>query len=357
MVRVSHKGRRIFIAIAVLAAVAVPALADKPLTALDKPISTVVTAIPIDFDRENPERKEFGKLIFRGGLNLFAKSSYFGGYSALALDASGTNLLAISDAGTWLRAHLDYDGRTLKGLSNVALGPLLGLDGKPLLDDEDRNSEGMTLVDGDTGQGTAFVSFERRHRIVRYPFTADKFGPPTGTVPLPPAAKRMDANRGIEAITVIRSGRLKGTLVAFSERLTDKNGNLTGWLIGGPMPGTITLKRLAGFDITDTAALPDGGIVILERRFSYSEGIQMRIRRVAASELKPGALIQGEVLLEATDSLNIDNMEAIGVHRRASGETIITLMSDDNFSPLQRTLIMQFTLPDAKSAAAVPSAN
>ena len=218
-----------------LAAVAVPALADKPLTALDKPISTVVTAIPIDFDRENPERKEFGKLIFRGGLNLFAKSSYFGGYSALALDASGTNLLAISDAGTWLRADLDYDGRTLKGLSNVALGPLLGLDGKPLLDDEDRDSEGMTLVDGDTGQGTAFVSFERRHRIVRYPFTADKFGPPTGTVPLPPAAKRMDANRGIEAITVIRSGRLKGTLVAFSERLTDKNGNLTGWLIGGPI--------------------------------------------------------------------------------------------------------------------------
>ena len=82
-------------------------------------------------------------------------------------------------------------------------------DGKPLRDDEDRDSEGMTLVDGDTGQGTAFVSFERKHRIVRYPFTADKFGPPTGTVPLPPAAKGMDANRGIEAITMIRSGRSK----------------------------------------------------------------------------------------------------------------------------------------------------
>ena len=127
MARVSHKGRRIFIAIAVLAAVAVPALADKPLTALDKPISTVVTAIPIDFDRDNPERKEFGKLIFRGGLNLFAKSSYFGGYSALALDASGTN-----PARHLRRRHLaagpmlDYDGRKLKGLSNVALGPLLG---------------------------------------------------------------------------------------------------------------------------------------------------------------------------------------------------------------------------------------
>ena len=31
----------------------------------------------------------------------------------------GHSLLAISDAGTWLRATLDYDGRKLKGLSDV----------------------------------------------------------------------------------------------------------------------------------------------------------------------------------------------------------------------------------------------
>jgi hypothetical protein len=42
------------------------------------------------------------------------------------------------------------------------------------------------------------------------------------------------------------------------------------------------------------------------------------------------------------------------VHRSRSGETILTLMSDDNFSPLQRTLIMQFALPEAKAAAASP---
>lgn len=352
----SARRRLRFLATALVAVAAslviAPALADKPLTALDQTISTTVTAIPIDFDRENPDRKEFGKLIFRGGLNLFAKSSYFGGYSALALDPAGSKLLAISDAGSWLKADLDYNGRELKGLSNVTLGPVLGQDGKPLLADQDRDSEGMTLAEGTPVVGVAYVSFERKHRIARYPFTTDRFGPPTGTVPLPPGAKRMDANRGIEALAMITAGRLKGTLVAFAERLTDRGGNLTGWLIGGPSPGTITLKPIEGFDITDAAALPDGGLVILERRFRYSEGIKMRIRRVSAAELKPGAVIKGEVLLEATDSLNIDNMEAIGVHRRASGETIITLMSDDNFSPLQRTLIMQFTLPDAKSAAA-----
>ena len=155
----------------------------------------------------------------------------------------------------------------------------------------------------------------------------------------------MDANQGLEAIALIRGGRLKGTVVAFSERLKDANGNLRGWLIGGPAAGTITLRRLGGFDITDAAGLPDGGLVLLERRFRYSEGVKMRIRRITAGELKPGKLIEGEVLLEATDRLNIDNMEAIAVHRSRTGETILTLMSDDNFSPLQRSLIMQFALP------------
>jgi hypothetical protein len=343
------------VSLAVAATLSVaPALADKPQTVMSGPTATTVTAIPIDFDRDNPSRKEFGKLIFRAGLNLFAKSIYFGGYSAMAIDPSGHSLLAISDAGSWMRATLNYDGRKLKGLSDVSLGPLLGTDGKPLRDDVLRDSEGMTLIDGDTTQGTAYVSFERKHRIARYPFTAAKFGPPTGTIPLPPTSKGMTANSGLEAITMIRTGALKGTLVIFAEHLTDKNGNLRGWLIGGPMPGEIVLKRLAGFDITDAAALPDGGIVVLERKFNYSEGIQMRIRRIAASELKRGAPIMGEVLLEANDSLNIDNMEAIAATRAPSGETVLTLMSDDNFSVIQRTLIMQFALPETKPVTAGP---
>ncbi|MEX1059446.1 MAG: esterase-like activity of phytase family protein, partial [Methyloceanibacter sp.] len=281
---------------ATMSMVIAPALADKPLTVLEGPTPTTVTAIPIDFDRENPSRKEFGKLTFRAGLNLYAKSSHFGGFSAIALDPSGRSLLAVSDAGAWLRASLDYDGRNLKGLSEVVLGPILGADGRPLPDDRERDSEGMTLIDGDTRQGAAYVSFERKHRIARYPFTAERFGPPTGTIPLPAGAKAMSANRGIEAMAVIRAGKLKGTLVAFAEGLADRGGNLQGWLIGGPTPGGIMLKRLGGFDLTDAAPLPDGGIVVLERRFRFSEGIKMRIRRIAAGELKRGALIAGEVL-------------------------------------------------------------
>ena len=40
------------------------------------------------------------------GIVLTSPSSSFGGWSGLALDASGSNLLAISDAGTWMTAEI-----------------------------------------------------------------------------------------------------------------------------------------------------------------------------------------------------------------------------------------------------------
>jgi hypothetical protein len=156
-------------------------------------------------------------------------------------------------------------------------------------------------------------------------------------------------------IALLKAGPLKGAVVAFSESLTDKNGNLQAWLIGVPAPGPFSLKRLEGFDVTDAAALPDGGLIVLERRFRYSEGIKMPIRRIVANDLKPGATITGDVLLEATDALNIDSMEGIALHRSATGETILTLISDDNYSALQRTLLMQFAVPEGKPVLAEPS--
>jgi hypothetical protein len=39
----------------------------------------------------------------------------------------------------------------------------------------------------------------------------------------------------------------------------------------------------------------------------------------------------------------VDNMEGIAVHQSGSA-TVLTLVSDDNFSAIQRTLLLQFTL-------------
>jgi hypothetical protein len=52
------------------------------------------------------------------------------------------------------------------------------------------------------------------------------------------------------------------------------------------------------------------------------------------------------MLLEADLGYEIDNMEGLSVHRGAAGETVLTLVSDDNFSIIQRTLLLQFTLAE-----------
>jgi hypothetical protein len=39
-------------------------------------------------------------------------------------------------------------------------------------------------------------------------------------------------------------------------------------------------------------------------------------------------------------------MEGLSVHRLPGGEVVLTLVSDDNFSVLQRTLLLQFTLAE-----------
>ena len=55
-------------------------------------------------------------------------------------------------------------------------------------------------------------------------------------------------------------------------------------------------------------------------------------------------MVDGATLIVADLGYQIDNMEGIGVHRNAPGETILTLVSDDNFSVIQRNLLLQFAL-------------
>ena len=137
---------------------------------------------------------------------------------------------------------------------------------------------------------------------------------------------------------------LAGTLIALSERALDRAGNIKAFLIGGPTPGEFAVKRSDDFDISDCALLPSGDLLVLERRFTWTSGVAIRLRRIAAAAIRPGALVDGPELLFADMGYQIDNMEGLGVHRNAEGDVVLTLISDDNFSILQRTLLLQFRL-------------
>ena len=155
----------------------------------------------------------------------------------------------------------------------------------------------------------------------------------------------MPSNQGIEALAVLQAGPLKGSVIAFAERFTRGSGYHTGWMWVKGEPQRIQLEDIDGFNITDAAGLPDGSLLVLERYFRWTSGVKMRIRQLAAGEIVPGARLKGRVLVEADSGYEIDNMEGMAVHRGPKGETIVSLISDDNFNTLlQRTVFLQFAL-------------
>ncbi|MGI9385862.1 MAG: esterase-like activity of phytase family protein [Methyloligellaceae bacterium] len=306
-----------------------------------------IEANRFSLDPRQPKRKKFGKLLWQSGIVLSSSFRNFGGFSGLEINKNGTHLIAVTDRGAWLTANVTYKGRQLDGLKNARFGQLLGPKGTPLIDKVNTDAEGLVAFSRKGEGGTLLVSFERRHRIRKYAFTKHGVARQIGAIGLPRATKQLNWNRGLEGLAVIRKGRLNGTIVAIAERRVDKSGALTGWLVGGPTPGIIRIKRLNGFDVTDLTTLPDGDLLLLERRFRKSADIRMRIRKIAKKDLRRGAgPIVGEILFEGNWALTIDNMEGIAAHVGPSGETVITVISDDNFNFFQRTIMMQFVLPN-----------
>ncbi len=162
---------------------------------------------------------------------------------------------------------------------------------------------------------------------------------------MPPAFRRLPFNKGPEGLVFVPKGLpLEGTLIVVSERGLDASGNLIGFLIGGARPGQFAIRRTNEFDISDAALLPSGQLLVLERKFSMLSGVGIRIRTIPLRAIAPGAVVDGPSIFEADLGHEIDNMEALDVHRTDEGETVLTMVSDDNFSMLQRTLILQFTL-------------
>jgi hypothetical protein len=317
----------------------------------DPPPPTSIETIEINaqpiahFERGNPEAKRFGPLEFRGGLVLASPSPNFGGWSGLVMEADGKSLLAISDVGSWMSADVVYQGKRPTRLTRARLGPLLGSRGQPLKDKREQDAEGLTLLEGNLQSGVVLISFERLHRIGRFPVRKGEVGAPVGYLKLPIEARGMRENQGIEAVAVLQGGPRKGSIVAFAERFTRGSGYHTGWIWVGSEPHKLQLEDIDGFNITDATSLPDGSLLVLERYFRWTEGVKMRLRHIPAKEIAPGARISGRVLFQGDSSFEIDNMEGLSVHRSADGETILSLISDDNFNHLlQRTVFLQFAL-------------
>jgi len=305
------------------------------------PVSIEVNARPLpSFDTSDRSHVRFGSLEYRSGLILTSNFRGFGGLSGVRLDARGERFIAISDKGSWFTGRIVYKGREMTGLDDVEASPILGPDGKAITARGWFDTESLAL-DG----SYVYVGLERVNQVLRFDFARGFTRSLGEVVPLPPAARKLPYNKGLEALVMVPKGfALAGTLIAISERGLDAGGNIIGFLIGGKTPGQFGVRRTDDFDVSDAVLLPSGDLLLLERKFSWLGGVGIRIRRVPIASVGPGAVIDGPAIFNADLGNEIDNMEGIDAHVAPEGDTVLTLVSDDNFSMIQRNLLLQFTL-------------
>ncbi|MGY8637736.1 esterase-like activity of phytase family protein [Bradyrhizobium sp. 14AA] len=311
--------------------------------AVAAPVGIEVNARPIpNFEPRDRSRTRFGSLEYRSGLVLTSPHRGFGGLSGFRfLDAKGERFLAISDQGTWFTGRIRYSGGKLAGLDDVEAAPVLNAEGRPITEKRLWYDTESLARDG----SLVYVGLERVNQIMRFDFAKDGTRARGEVLAVPPALRKLPYNKGLEALVFVPKGMpLAGTLIAMSEGGFDADGNLVGFLIGGPSPGQFSIRRTDKQFISDAVLLPSGELLILERKFSWFTGIDIRIRSIPLKSIAPGAVVDGPMLFKADLGHEVDNMEGIDVHVTAEGETVLTLVSDDNFSLLQRTLLLQFTL-------------
>ncbi|HWJ74958.1 MAG TPA: esterase-like activity of phytase family protein [Kaistia sp.] len=310
-----------------------------------------VHAEPIDaFRRFGPETR-FGEFEFRGGLVLSSPMKRFGGLSGIDLRPNGVDFLAVSDLGQWFSGRLTRSAGRLTGVEATAWGTMRDTRGRPLLRRSRADAESVRFAP--SGRG-AYVTFEQSNDLRFYAFTADPSSAWAEIVPMPRAARGFVANQGLEMVAVgPPGGPLAGVPVLVSERSLDADGNHRAFVVRGKLAGAFSIVRSDDYDVTDGAFMPNGDLLLLERKVTVLPvGVNMRLRRIPGDAIRPGAVLDGPVALEAAMSEQIDNMEGLAVSTDPDGRTRVTIVSDNNLNAFQRTLLLEFVWIDPAIVAA-----
>jgi hypothetical protein len=295
-----------------------------------------VRAVPVPLNADAPDQKTVGKLTYRGGVELLSPSDRFGGFSALGLSADGKRMVSLTDEGNRLDAHLVYgpDG-DLIGLTNTEIFTLTGPGAVPLMDKTMSDAESMAPG----VEGEIIVAFERAHRLWAYPH--NQTGP--RPLPLPAEMKNARPNHGIEALTLLNDG----SLFAVSEGMGRDGANLA-WISNQRGWSVLIYRTEDNYRPTGAATLPGGDVILLERYFTPREGVRARVRRIKDKDIQPGAEVTGDLLADLRAPLTVDNFEGIEAIKGPKGETLVFLISDNNFNRFspQKTLLMMFELTE-----------
>lgn len=279
---------------------------------------------------------DVGSLHFIGGLELHGASPNFGGLSDLHVDADG-RLLAMSDAGHFLRGRLTFDAAGAPtGLIDAEIAPERDEAGAVLASKEAGDSEGMAVL----ADGRVAISFEQNQVIRLYDLRGAEDRAPVAGPPLA-GIETLDPNGGLEALAPFGDGRL---LVGAEYGGAD--GSML-WIAPldarAPVAPIARLHTPTGFGLADLDRLPSGDFVAIERFYSPVIGVRIRLVKLNGAALAQGR-VEETLLAEMGAPLALDNFEGVSAVALPNGRVRLYLINDDNFSPRQRTLLYAFEL-------------
>lgn len=289
-------------------------------------------AHPVALDWRDSERTKLGGLTFLGGVYLTGPKPAFGGFSAMLVE--GDRFTLLSDGGNIVSFRMGFDWKVREPrFAELPAGPGRGWH------KSERDSESLTR---DPATGQLWVGFERANEIWRYAagFTqAEAHAAPRAMAEWP-------ENGGAESLVRLRDG---GFLVLSESEDGDARGTRRGlWFAGDPVLAgqrsfAFSYRPPRGFKPTDITELPDGRLVVLNRKASLREAFTAVVTIVERSAVRPGRIAAGREIARFAAPVVHDNFEALAVTREGR-DTILWIASDDNQWRLQRSLLLKFRL-------------
>ncbi len=291
----------------------------------------------IETFKVNSSETRFGKLEFIGGLVLTSKHDEFGGISGIRF-VKDNNFIAVTDKARVITGLLERKDGKPNAIKGEKITRIKASNGKTITGANDKDAESIELA------GNQFlVGYERNDRILRLNLRGRKLIA-DGAYKVDFEPYNFPDNKGPEAIALDPDS---GKLFAFAEYALNDEGNHQGFIIsGGKVEKEISVKQRNGFSLTDAHFLPDGDLLILERYYNPFTGPFMRLRKILKADLFSNEPLDGEILIDVDDDYEIDNIEGLAVSITKEGSTRLTMVSDDNFSKRQRTILLEFKLLD-----------
>jgi hypothetical protein len=287
-----------------------------------------IAAVRVPLDAGDPAKRRVGALTL-GGVALSSRDEAFGGFSSLSV--AGDRFTLLSDGGNIVRFRMGADFRISEPwFGDLPAGPKLGWEKR------ERDSESMAL---DPVSGQVWVGFERYNQIWRY--APGLAAPATGTAPRLMA--RWEFNGGAESMVRLHDGRF--LVIAETDR-QDRPVRDALLFAGDPVARPDGALRFFyrppdGFDPSDATELPDGRVLVLNRRIALPFRWSAVLTLIDLRGVKPDAVVAGREVARFAAPLTVDNFEGLAVTREGAA-TILWMVSDDNQSFLQRTLLMKF---------------